>query len=70
MSETIQAVTDNAHPAIRPVHLGLFPVMDSLESVIDLGLSQLPITTPNELMAVLMTYHNTLIKVQHEQKAD
>lgn len=47
-------------------HRSLFPTMDTLESVVELGMSQLPITTPNALMSILNTYHNTLLKVQKE----
>lgn len=42
----------------------LFPVMNSLQEVVQLGNSKLPIKTRNELLSVLMTYHNTLLKVQ------
>lgn len=55
-------------PALRAVHLGLYPTLDSLESVVDLGLSQLPINSPNALVSVLMTYHNTMIRLQKESK--
>lgn len=52
--------------ALRAVHLNLFPSMESLDSVVDLGLSQLPIKSANQLVSILMTYHNTMIKVQNE----
>lgn len=54
------------HPALRPVHLALFPVMDNLESVVDLGISQLPITSSTQLVGILMAYHNTMIKLQQD----
>lgn len=66
MSETPKKVEADLHPGLRPVHLALFPTMDSLESVVDLGLSQMPITNANQLVSVLMTYHNTLLKIQKE----
>ena len=69
MHETTQKEESNLHPALRPVHLGLFPTMDSLDSVVDMGISQLPINTPNQLVTVLMTYHNTLLKMQKELEA-
>lgn len=40
----------------------LFPTLGSLQEVRELGESKLPITSKNELMALLATYHNTLIK--------
>jgi hypothetical protein len=67
MSETTKQDEANVHPALRPVHLGLFPTMDSLDSVLDMALSQMPIMSPNQLVTVLMTYHNTLLKVQKEE---
>lgn len=68
MSVIPKKETSDLHPALRPVHLGLFPTMDSLESVVDMGIAQLPITNPNQLVGVLMAYHNTMLKVQLEQK--
>lgn len=68
MSETVKKDKANLHPALRPVHLGLFPTMDSLESVVDMGISQLPITSANQLVSVLMVYHNTLLKMQRDEK--
>ena len=49
-------------PAVRPVRMTLFPTLDSLGSVLDLGTSQLPIETSNQLVCLLMTYHNSLLK--------
>lgn len=68
MNTTTKKENSDKHPALRPVHLGLFPTLDTLESVVDLGISQLPITSANQLVTVLMTYHNTLLKIQHEIK--
>ena len=53
-------------PGLRPVRMTLFPTMDSLDAVIDLGISQLPINTPNALVGILMTYHNSLLKQVEE----
>ena len=44
-------------PAPKPV----FPTMGSLQEVIDLAESRLPITNKNDLTAILATYHNTLL---------
>jgi hypothetical protein len=53
-------------PALRAVQMGLYPTLDSVSSVIDMGIAQLPIQTPNALISLLMTYHNTLITCQKE----
>jgi hypothetical protein len=55
---------------LRPVRLGLFPVMDTPEAVIDLGVSQLPITNPNQLVGLLMTYHNSLVNLMETKNED
>lgn len=51
---------------LRPVHLELFPVLDTLEACLDMGIAQLPITTSTQLVGILMTYHNTMIKLMGE----
>ena len=54
--------TDSHHkPPLRAVHMGLFPTHGSLQEVVDLGRSKLPITSENELFSLLMSYHNTLL---------
>lgn len=55
-------MTTTPQPAVLPVTMGLFPTMGSLQQVIDLGNSQLPITTPNALFSLLCIYHNTLLE--------
>lgn len=47
---------------IEPKHMALFPTMETLQSCVDLGISQLPITDKNAVVGLLMIYHNTLIK--------
>lgn len=42
--------------------LSLFPVRDSLEEVIQEGLAMLPITNPNQLIALLNMQANTIHK--------
>ena len=49
-------------PTIKANVMALFPTLDSLQDVIELGNSKLPITTQNDLYSLLITYHNTLIK--------
>ena len=46
----------------KPVPQPLFPTMGSLQEVIELGESRLPITNKNELTALFATYHNSLLK--------
>ena len=53
----------NSQPLLRAVPMGLFPTLGSLQEVIDFADSKLPITDKNELFSLLMTYHNTLLKV-------
>lgn len=50
-------------PQLRAVPMTLFPVSGSLQEVVDLAESKLPITDKNEMFSLLMTYHNTLLKV-------
>ena len=47
---------------IKPEVLGVFPSLDSLIEVVELGNSKLPITSKNDLFILLMVYHNTLLK--------
>jgi hypothetical protein len=55
------AVTTMWQPPLRAVPMNLFPVMGSLQEVMDLAESQLPITNKNQLVALLGCYHNTLL---------
>lgn len=55
-------------PPLRAVHMGLFPTMGSLQDVLDLADSKLPITTRNELLSLLFVYHNTLLSVVQTQQ--
>lgn len=49
-------------PDLRPVTMGLFPVKETLQEVVEVGEAQLPIINKNDLHVLLMTYHNTLLK--------
>lgn len=55
-------------PPIRAVRMSLFPTMGSLQEVIALAESKLPITHTNELHSLLATYHNTLLHMVHKEK--
>lgn len=69
MPENQQEENERRYPAFRPVPMPLFPVLDNLNAVVDLGISQLPINTPNALVGLLMTYHNTLLKQLKDTEA-
>lgn len=48
-------------PPIRAVPMNIFPTLTTLEEIIALAKSQLPIMDEQQLVTVLMTYHNTLL---------
>jgi len=56
------------NPLIFLDHMPLFPTAGSLEEVVSLGESQLPIMDKNTLFTLLMTYHNTLLHLQKEEQ--
>ena len=49
-----------AHVPALP--MSLYPTMESIQEVIALAESKLPITDSNEMYSLLMTFQNTLIK--------
>lgn len=65
-----QEVDEVVQPGVRPVCMTLFPTLDSLDAALDLGVSQLPITNPNQLVCLLMTYHNSLLKQVEKDNKD
>jgi len=48
-------------PALRAVPMNLFPTLGSLQEVVDLAESKLPISDKNEMFSLLMTFQNTLL---------
>ena len=42
--------------------MSLFPTMGSLQEVVELAESKMPITSRNELFSLLMIFQNTLLK--------
>jgi hypothetical protein len=46
----------------------LFPAMSSLNEVVTYATSKVPVISHNEMFSLLMTYHNTLLKVIEDQK--
>lgn len=61
----MQPSRSNTQPPLRAVPMSLFPTLGSLDEVMELAESKLPITSKNELYSLLMTFQNTLI---HELK--
>lgn len=57
----------NPDPPLRAVPMTVFPTLGSLNEVVELGESKLPIKDKNELFSLLMTYHNTLLKIQTKE---
>ena len=49
-------------PQLKPVPQTIYPEKDSLDEAAQHVLDQVPITDPNEAYALLMEYHNTLLK--------
>lgn len=41
--------------------MGLFQTLGSIQEVVDLGRSKLPISNENELISLLMTMQNTVL---------
>ena len=52
----------SVQPETVPMHL--YPTFGSLQEVIDLAESKLPITQKNDIVVLLHTYHNTLLSLQ------
>lgn len=48
-------------PLLRAVEMRVFPTFGSIQEVVDFAESRLPISNKNELFALLMAYHNTLL---------
>lgn len=55
------APTIRTQDLLFPASMPVFPTAGSLKEVLELGESQLPITNKNDLNALFMTYHNTLL---------
>jgi hypothetical protein len=50
-------------PQLNP----LFPTRDSLREVKEIGIAMLPITSANQLVALLNSHQNTILSLQGEQ---
>lgn len=59
----------NLQPSLRAVFpLELFPTLGSLQEVLDLASSQLPLKYKNDVVALLFMYHNTLLLQQLKEQ--
>lgn len=47
---------------IKPIPQTIYPEKGNLTEAAQFVLDQVPVTDPNEMFALLMTYHNTLLK--------
>lgn len=47
---------------LKPTPQPIYPTLGSVQEVIELAESKLPITGKNELYSLLMTFQNTLLK--------
>ena len=55
----------NHQPPLRAVPMSLFPTLGSLQEVVQLAESKIPVTNKNDMFSLLMTYQNTLLKELH-----
>lgn len=63
-----QPTNNKGQPHIRAVPMALFPTLGTLQEVMDLADSKLPIMNKNELNSLMFVYHNTLLKVINDQQ--
>lgn len=49
-------------PKILPVPQEVYPTHATLDEAVDVAKAQLPIEDPNQLVTVMMSYHNTLLQ--------
>lgn len=54
---------------IPPTKMPLYPTMNSLEEVVNLANSKIPVVHRNEMVSLLMTYQNTLLKQLEKRNA-
>lgn len=62
----MEQLAHNGVAALRAVPMALYPTFDSLESVVTMATSQVPLT-PNEMFTILMVYHNTILKIMGKE---
>jgi hypothetical protein len=54
--------TLNMTVTLKPVPMSLYPTMNSLQEVVNLATSRIPVVHQNEMISILMVYQNTLLK--------
>lgn len=54
--------------APQAVSMPIFPTLGSIQDVLELGDSKLPITDKNELLSLLRTMQNTVLLVQLKEQ--
>lgn len=66
---TEQKAPSAEQPTLRAVPMGLFPTMGSLQEVVDLARAKFPVEQHNDVLSMLMCYHNTLLSemTKHEK---
>lgn len=52
----------NMTVSLKPVPMTLYPTMGSLQEVVNLATSRIPVAHKNEMVSILMTFQNTLLK--------
>lgn len=57
----------NRGAALRAEHMGLYPTLDSLDAVVDMAIAQVPLVNRNDMRAILMVYHNTMLRVMGKE---
>lgn len=53
---------------IKPMNL--YPTLDSTKQVVELAQSKLPEDSKNEVISLLYTYHNTLLKEVNNESSN
>lgn len=53
---------NNRSTGLAVVPMPLFPTLGSMQEVIELANSKIPVTHQNEMYSLLMTFQNTLLK--------
>ena len=53
---------------MTPQKMDVFPTLGSINEVIELASSKVPLTKKNEMYALLMTFQNTLLKLMEKTK--
>ena len=63
-SKPPKTVTLSTNPVIP---MNIYPTLGSVQEVVELANSKLPVVSQNVMYALLMTFQNTLLKAIHDQ---